>query len=159
MPFCWNLSRVSLMVGLGLLVWDRKITEKVTFRPMSQRVHTCSVLYHRGRWPWSPGRSGVRQVSSLWSYSFTLLFTLSSFQNSPCSCCCSVTKSCLTLLQPHRLHPARLLCPWDFPDNNTGVGYHFLFQGIFLTQRSNLHLLNSWPLSHQGSPVLFIAHA
>ena len=80
MPFCWNLSRVSLMVGLGLLVWDRKIMEKVTFHPMSQRVHTCSVLYHHGRWPWSPGRSGVHQVSSLWSYSFTLLFTLSSFQ-------------------------------------------------------------------------------
>ena len=24
-----------------------------------------------------------------------------------------------------------LLCPWDFPGKNTGVGRHFLFQGIF----------------------------
>ena len=24
-------------------------------------------------------------------------------------------KSCLTLLRPHALWPARLLCPWDFP--------------------------------------------
>ena len=24
--------------------------------------------------------------------------------------------------------PARLLCPWDFPDKNTGVGCHFLLQ-------------------------------
>ena len=30
--------------------------------------------------------------------------------------------------------PARLLCPWDFPDKNTGVGCHFLLPGIFLTQ-------------------------
>ena len=29
------------------------------------------------------------------------------------------------------------LCPWDFPGKNTGVGFHF--EGIFLTQRSNLH--------------------
>ena len=36
---------------------------------------------------------------------------------------------------------ARLLCPWDFPGKNTGVGCHGLLQGIFLTQGSNLHLL------------------
>ena len=38
-----------------------------------------------------------------------------------------------------------LLCPWDFSGKNTGVGCHFLFQGIFLTQESNpclLHLLH-----------------
>ena len=29
--------------------------------------------------------------------------------------------------------PTRLLCPWDFPGKNTGVGCHFLLQGIFLT--------------------------
>ncbi|KAB0361993.1 hypothetical protein FD754_006149 [Muntiacus muntjak] len=32
----------------------------------------------------------------------------------------------------------RLLCPWDFPGKNTGVGGHFLLQGIFLTQGSSL---------------------
>ena len=29
--------------------------------------------------------------------------------------------------------PTRLLCPWDFPDKNTGMGCHFLLQGIFPT--------------------------
>ena len=29
------------------------------------------------------------------------------------------------------------LCPWNFPGKNTGVGCHF--EGIFLTQRLNLH--------------------
>ena len=40
--------------------------------------------------------------------------------------CCLVTRLCLTLLRPHGLEPARLLCPWDFPGKNTGVGCHFL---------------------------------
>ena len=53
---------------------------------------------------------------------------------------CSVIQSCMTLLQPYELQPARLLCPWDSPGKNTGVGYHFLLQGIFLTQGLNLHL-------------------
>ena len=32
------------------------------------------------------------------------------------------------------------LCPWDFPDKNTGVGSRSLLQGIFPTQESNLSL-------------------
>ena len=28
----------------------------------------------------------------------------------------------LSLLQPHQLQPARLLCPWDSPGQNNGVG-------------------------------------
>ena len=34
---------------------------------------------------------------------------------------------CLTL-QPQRWQPNRLRHPWDSPDKNTGVGYHFLLQ-------------------------------
>ena len=34
------------------------------------------------------------------------------------------------------------LCPWNSPAKNTGVGCHFLRQGIFLTQGSNLGLLH-----------------
>ena len=47
-----------------------------------------------------------------------------------------------------------LLCPWDSPGKNTGVGCHFLLQGIFPTQGSNPGLPH-WRqtgLSHQGSP-------
>ena len=40
---------------------------------------------------------------------------------------------CLIFCDPHGPQPARLLCPWNFPGKNTGVGCHFLFQGIFLT--------------------------
>ena len=38
--------------------------------------------------------------------------------------------------------PARLLCPWDSPGKNTEVGCHFLLQGNFPTQVSNLGLLH-----------------
>ena len=42
-----------------------------------------------------------------------------------------VSQACLTL-QPHGLQPTRPLGPWDFPGKCTGVGCHFLLQGIFL---------------------------
>ena len=32
-------------------------------------------------------------------------------------------------LQSHGLQHTRLLCPWDSPGENTGVGCHFLLQG------------------------------
>ena len=44
-------------------------------------------------------------------------------------------------LQPHGLWPTRLLSPWNSSGKNTGVGCHFLLQGIFSTQESNLCLL------------------
>ena len=40
------------------------------------------------------------------------------------------------------VYTARLLCPWDFPGRNTGVGSHSLLQGIFPTQGSNPNLLH-----------------
>ena len=33
-------------------------------------------------------------------------------------------------VQPHRWQPTRLLCPWDSPGKNTGVGCHFLLQCV-----------------------------
>ena len=61
-----------------------------------------------------------------------------------CVCMCvyehSVMSNCLW---PHGMHPTRPFCPWDFPGKNTGVGCHFLLQGIFLTQGSNSCLLVS----------------
>ena len=49
----------------------------------------------------------------------------------------------------------KLLCPWDFQGKSTGVGCHFLLQGIFPTQGSNPGLSHYrqtlYRLSHQGS--------
>ena len=38
-------------------------------------------------------------------------------------------------LRHQGLKPTRLLCPWDSPGQNTGLGCRLLLQGIFLTQR------------------------
>ena len=40
-----------------------------------------------------------------------------------------------------QLFAAGLLCPWGSPGKNTGVGCHFLLQGIFPNQGSNPCLL------------------
>ena len=73
-----------------------------------------------------------------------------------------VTQSCPTLCDPmdcslpgSSVH-GRLLCPWNFPGNSTGVDCHFLRQRIFPTQGSNPGLPHCrqtlYRLSHQGSP-------
>ena len=45
-------------------------------------------------------------------------------------------QSCSTLCDSRRL-----LCPWNSPGKNTGVGCHFLLQGISPTQDPNSRLL------------------
>ena len=89
-------------------------------------------------------------------------FQLSSSRDQPncllrdvCGLSCSVVPDSLWT---HGLQPSRRLCPLDFTGKNTGMGCHFLLEGIFLTQGSNPRLLHwqagSLPLSHQGSPYL-----
>ena len=57
-------------------------------------------------------------------------------------CMCMLSHSVMfSSLQPFGLQSTRLLCPSDFSGKNIGVGSHFLLQGLFLTQRLNLHLL------------------
>ena len=55
---------------------------------------------------------------------------------SMCLATANLLQSCPTV-QPYGLHPARLLCPWDSPGKNTGVGCHALLHGIFPTRESN----------------------
>ena len=59
-----------------------------------------------------------------------------------CVCVCASVRAHLTSivsdsLQPHGLYPARLLCPWNSPGKNIGVGYHFLLQENFPIQGLN----------------------
>ena len=75
-----------------------------------------------------------------------------------CVSVCVHPQSCPTLCDPMDRGPPRLLCPRNSPGKNTGVGCHFLLQGIFPTQGSNPHLLHwqvdSLPLHHLGSPCI-----
>ena len=59
------------------------------------------------------------------------------------SVCESVSRSVVSgSLRSHGLQPTRLLCPWDFPGKDTGVGCHSLLQGTFPTQKLNPGLLH-----------------
>ena len=63
---------------------------------------------------------------------------------------CSVVSDSV---QPHRRQPTRLPRTWDSPGKNTGVGCHFLFQGIFPTQRSNpRQILYCWATREVKNP-------
>ena len=75
------------------------------------------------------------------------------------SCAGSVAHLCQILLTPwivaHQASPV-----YQIFQEKTGVGFHFLLQGIFATQGSNLNLLqllhwqvDTLPLSHLGSPL------
>ena len=70
---------------------------------------------------------------------------------------CSVASVMSDSLQPCGLQSTRLLCPWSFPGRDTIVDCHFLLQGIFPTQGSNVCLLHwqvdSLPLTHHRSHI------
>ena len=71
----------------------------------------------------------------------------------------SCAQLCLSLLDPLDYSRPGSSAHGLFPGKNTGVDCHFLFQGIFLTEGSNLYLLSllywqadSLSLCHLGSP-------
>ena len=61
-------------------------------------------------------------------------------------------------LWPDGLQPTKLLCPWNLPGKNTGVGCHFFLHGIFLTQGSNQGLLHCRQILYHLSPRETLAH-
>ena len=71
-----------------------------------------------------------------------------------------VAQSCLTLCDPINCSlPNCSPLSMEFSRQNTGVGWHSLLQGIFLTQGSNPGLLHCrqtlYRLSYQGRPLIF----
>ena len=64
--------------------------------------------------------------------------------------CVLVAQSCPTLCNPMDYSlPGSFL--WTSPDKNIGEGFHFLLQGIFLTQGLNPGILH-YRKVHQKSP-------
>ena len=66
--------------------------------------------------------------------------------------------------RPHGMQPTRLLCPWDSPGKNTGVGCHFLLQCMKVESESEVTqlcptLCYSMDCSLPGSSVHGISQA
>ena len=62
-------------------------------------------------------------------------------------------------VQPHRRQPTRLLCPWDSPGKNTGVGCHFLLQcmkgKVKVKSLSRVRLfVTPWTSAYQAPPSM-----
>ena len=68
------------------------------------------------------------------------------------ACVHAQSLSCVQLFATPWTVARQVSLSWDSPGKNTGVGYHFLLQGIFQTQGLNLHLLRLlhcwWILYH-----------
>ena len=109
---------------------------------------------------------GSQRVRHDWA---TNTFTLYIYIYIVCgtSCPCSVAHLCLTLCDSVDYSPpgssVNPMDRWLTPRKNTGVSCHFLLQGMFPAQGSNLCLMqllhwqmDSLPLSHLGSCVVHI---
>ena len=62
-----------------------------------------------------------------------------------CCCCCSVASVVSDPVRPHSRQPTRLLCAWDSPGKNTGVGGPsgapenvFIFMYFYITGKKNI---------------------
>ena len=85
---------------------------------------------------------------------------MSAFLYIPIYIICLVNSVTSDSLQYFGLEPTKLLYPWDSLGENTGVGCHFLLQGIVSTQGSNSCVLCLlywrqilYPLSYQENPI------
>ena len=94
----------------------------------------------------------VRINETSYSEYFASLYSLSEVS--------AITQSCLTLCDSMDccLPGSSGDSPWSFSGKSTGVVCHFLLQGIFLTQGSNLGLLHCmqtlYHLSHREVPCI-----
>ena len=77
------------------------------------------------------------RVCGFWHWNLALIFDVWTWANCLTSLCLSffICERALCMcsilpesLQSHRLKPARLLCPWNFPDKKTGMGYKCLLR-------------------------------
>ena len=98
--------------------------------------------------------------SFLWAWTDQVerkLWSVSSLSYKDTAAAAKSLQSCPTL-QPHRWQPTRILCPWDSPGKNTGVGCHFLLQCRKVKSESEaaqscLTLSNPMDCSPPGSSV------
>ena len=97
----------------------------------SRKIQTMSALWCRDK----------IDIMNSWAYLSPLLMNNNALLYSAiqrvCVSVCAVCSDVSDSLWSHELWPSRLLCLWDFPGKNTGVGCHFLLQGISPTPNSS----------------------
>ena len=132
------------------VTWDRRIkqheTEKYIGRCKS--VSTLNVNRYNNTIKRQTLRYQFKNQNKIQLYvlyrGHSLDFKIINYCVCVCVCLSSVAQSYPTLWGPVDC-TCQEFCPWNFPDENTGVGCHFLLQGIFQTQGSYLSFLH-WQL-------------
>ena len=126
-----GLQRVRHHWATNLLLWDNHpgffFCMWIPFPPQ----------YYIWKWLSFLQRVFLAPLSNIsWSYLWGIIFWFCSID-----LCVSFYSHVLVSLSvtfdslgPQGLWPTRFLCPWDFLGRNTGVGCHFLLEGIFPTQ-------------------------
>ena len=148
-PWWWNSPRVETSSLISPFTSDCALVGWVLTPCPHCALSTHGILATPGSVPWMDGQhlGSFSHFPGLGPRSFWIQLTGNIVIY---VCVCSVMSDSL---QPHRLQPSRLLCPWDFPGRNTGVGYHFLLQGLFPTPRSNPCLLCLLPWKVDSLPL------
>ena len=127
------------------------------FAPLSYGNVNRQTVFPLGTWPLRakpallilPGCRGcnLRVRISLGAEQETTLGFPSKMRFNKGVLCCA--QSGPTLCDPHGLQPVRLLCPWDFPGKNTGVGCHFFSRGSSQPKdQTHTSSIGRWILYH-----------
>ena len=108
---------------------------------MVLRLHTVAPCFENQVMPRSDGSALGPMILSLGEASILSSFILlSRIQHVATGLHSKSIHSC-PALQCYAMEPSRLLCLFNSPGKNTGVGCHTLLQGIFPTQGSNPSIL------------------
>ena len=135
-----NVTRQSLFV---LIIWCQKhvFQENGFFPQLSFFLHLSARQIEQQRYPIClPFHLTFFLITYLKNFKQPRFITQS--QPHPYLClwqmlCCIHHSGMFKSLRPHGVQPARLLCPWNSPGKHTGVGCHFLLQGIVQPQVMN----------------------
>ena len=133
--------------------------------PMEKEKTThSSILAWKTPWTEEPGglqSRGSQWVRQDWATEYTHKVRsrndVHGYKHLCCCCCCQVASVMSESVQPHRRQPTRLLCPWDSPGKNTGVGCHFLLQCMKVEVKSFSRarlLATPWTAGHQAPPPM-----
>ena len=129
LPRPWDSPGKNTGVGCHFLLQCMKVKSE---REVAQ---SCPTLCHP--MDCSPPGSSIHGIFQ----ARVLEWGATAFSDSPANfhltycylCVCAKSLHCVCLFVTLCITSSQLLCPWDFPGKNTGVGCHVLLQGIFLT--------------------------
>ena len=135
-----EMGKHNLRCNKNTLPW----AEDYCFKARYWKMAHCGMLFAR--------RTTIFALPvsvSLCNVTLKFLPSRSPFESDLASWLTKDSQCSVALVMSDSLQPTRLLCPWNFPGKNTGVGCHALLQRIFPTQGLNPRLLHCrWILYH-----------